>query len=106
MIADMSPLEAAVGIAIAVITAGGAIGAAIVAQLTRRDNASQHGTTADKLDEVIAGQAEHGRRLDRVEGKVDGVAERVAVVEAHVGDRVVGGPGRRLEVVVEPIPPH
>lgn len=109
---------------VALVTAGGGVLVALVAALvplyasrkTRRVigqqindlgdvNSSQHAEGQSKIDRLLVGQQEHGHRLDRVERKVDGIGERVAVVEAHVGDQRVGGPGRRLEVVVEPIPP-
>ena len=96
---------------VAIIPAVGGIAAAWIAASTRRENREQHGGNASKLDQVIAHQRVHADRINGVDKKIDRVAddvaevrERTAVLEAHVGDRVVGTKGRRLEVVVEPIP--
>ena len=95
---------------VALIPALGGIAAAWIAASTRRENREQHGENASKLDEVISHQKVHADRLRRVDEKVERVIgdvaevrERTAALEAHAGDRTVGTPARRLEVVVEPL---
>jgi hypothetical protein len=91
------------GIIVAAITAGGAVAAAYISSRTRKENQEQHGVSVEKLGELTGEVRALVGRFERTDGKLDEVSERVAVIEAYVGDQKVGTHDRRLEIHIEPL---
>jgi hypothetical protein len=66
------------------------------------ENTEQHGTSVEKLGEVIGGLNAVKEHVVRLDSKLDTLAAKVHVIEVNSGDAKTGGK-HRLELVVEPI---
>lgn len=60
-----------------VITASASIAAVVIGQKVRRENASQHGASQDRLDRLTDVVADTGSKVDRLGERVEAVAARV-----------------------------
>ena len=88
-------------IAVALIAGISSIVAAVISSRTRRENKDQHGGTAEGLARVEGAVIGLTGQVGEMREVVQRTAERTAVLEAYMGDRVTGGPDRHIVITKE-----